>query len=29
MSLHLAAREEIDPGPIPVLDDIKRRLHES
>jgi glucose/mannose-6-phosphate isomerase len=29
VSLHLAAREEIDPGPIPVLDDIKRRLHES
>jgi glucose/mannose-6-phosphate isomerase len=29
VSLHLAAREEIDPGPIPVLDDIKRRLRES
>jgi glucose/mannose-6-phosphate isomerase len=29
VSLHLAAREEIDPGPIPVLDDIKRRLHET
>ncbi len=29
VSLHLAAREEIDPGPIPALDDIKRRLLES
>ncbi len=29
VSLHLAAREEIDPGPIPVLDDIKRRLQEA
>jgi glucose/mannose-6-phosphate isomerase len=29
VSLHLAAREEIDPGPIPVLEDIKRRLHQS
>jgi glucose/mannose-6-phosphate isomerase len=29
VSLHLAAREEIDPGPIPVLDDIKRRLQET
>ncbi|HEY6622545.1 MAG TPA: bifunctional phosphoglucose/phosphomannose isomerase [Acidimicrobiales bacterium] len=29
VSLHVAGREEIDPGPIPVLDDIKRQLHES
>ncbi len=29
VSLHLAAREEIDPGPIPVLDDIKRQLSET
>ena len=26
VSLHLAGREGIDPGPIPVLDDIKRHL---
>ena len=26
VSLHLAAVEEIDPGPIPVLDEIKQRL---
>jgi glucose/mannose-6-phosphate isomerase len=29
VSLHLASREEIDPGPIPVLDEIKRRLRET
>jgi glucose/mannose-6-phosphate isomerase len=29
VSLHLAAREEIDPGPIPVLDDLKGRLSET
>lgn len=27
VSLHLAAREGIDPGPVPVLDEIKSRLH--
>ena len=26
VSLHLAAQEGIDPGPIPVLDDLKRAL---
>lgn len=26
VSLHLAAREGIDPGPVPVLDEIKQRL---
>ena len=26
VSLHLAAQEGIDPGPVPVLDEIKRRL---
>ncbi len=26
VSLHLAGQEGIDPGPIPVLDDLKRRL---
>ena len=26
VSLHLAASEGIDPGPIPVLDELKRRL---
>ncbi|HEX6568814.1 MAG TPA: bifunctional phosphoglucose/phosphomannose isomerase [Acidimicrobiales bacterium] len=26
VSLHLAAQERIDPGPIPVLDDLKRAL---
>ncbi len=28
VSLHLAAREGIDPGPVPMLTEIKRRLHE-
>ena len=28
VSLHLAAREGIDPGPIPVLGDLKRRLRD-
>ncbi|HXX88788.1 MAG TPA: bifunctional phosphoglucose/phosphomannose isomerase [Acidimicrobiales bacterium] len=28
-SLHLAAAEGIDPGPIPVLDDLKAALHEA
>ena len=27
-SLHLAAREGIDPGPVPVLDDLKAALSE-
>jgi len=26
VSLHLAAREGIDPGPVPVVDDIETRL---
>ena len=26
VSLHMAAQEGIDPGPIPVLDDLKRAL---
>jgi glucose/mannose-6-phosphate isomerase len=25
-SLHAAAEQDVDPGPIPVLDDIKRRV---
>jgi len=29
MSLHLATREGVDPGPVPVLDDLKRRLAEA
>jgi len=29
VSLHLAAREGIDPGPVPVLEDLKRRLAEA
>ena len=29
VSLHLAAREGIDPGPVPVLDELKRRLLEA
>jgi glucose/mannose-6-phosphate isomerase len=29
VSLHLAGHEDIDPGPIPVLDDLKARLAES
>ncbi|HTZ10078.1 MAG TPA: SIS domain-containing protein, partial [Acidimicrobiales bacterium] len=29
VSLHLAAHEGIDPGPVPVLEDLKRRLHEA
>jgi glucose/mannose-6-phosphate isomerase len=29
VSLHLAAREGIDPGPVPVLGDLKRRLAEA
>jgi glucose/mannose-6-phosphate isomerase len=29
VSLHLAAREGIDPGPVPVLDDLKDRLREA
>jgi glucose/mannose-6-phosphate isomerase len=29
VSLHMAAREGIDPGPVPVLDDLKRRLAEA
>ncbi|HTT87651.1 MAG TPA: SIS domain-containing protein [Acidimicrobiales bacterium] len=28
VSLHLAAREGLDPGPVPVLDELKRRLRE-
>ncbi len=28
VSLHLAAQEGIDPGPVPVLDDLKTRLRE-
>jgi hypothetical protein len=26
VSLHLAAREGVDPGPVPVLEDLKHRL---
>ena len=26
VSLHLAAQAGIDPGPVPVLDDLKREL---
>jgi glucose/mannose-6-phosphate isomerase len=26
VSLHLAGREGVDPGPVPVLDEIKQRL---
>jgi glucose/mannose-6-phosphate isomerase len=29
VSLHLAAREGIDPGPVPVLGDLKRRMTEA
>jgi glucose/mannose-6-phosphate isomerase len=29
VSLHLAAREGIDPGPVPVLEDLKHRLNEA
>jgi glucose/mannose-6-phosphate isomerase len=29
VSLHLAAQEEIDPGPVPVLDEIKHRLRQA
>ncbi|MDR3649118.1 MAG: SIS domain-containing protein, partial [Acidimicrobiales bacterium] len=29
VSLHLAAREGIDPGPVPVLEELKRRLLEA
>jgi len=29
VSLHLAANEGIDPGPVPVLEDLKRRLAEA
>ena len=29
VSLHLAAREGIDPGPVPVLEDLKNYLHEA
>jgi glucose/mannose-6-phosphate isomerase len=29
VSLHLAAREGIDPGPVPVLDEIKQRLRQA
>ncbi len=29
VSLHLAAAEGIDPGPIPVLNDLKRHLAEA
>jgi glucose/mannose-6-phosphate isomerase len=29
VSLHLAASEGVDPGPIPVLDDLKRWLREA
>ena len=28
VSLHLAGNEGIDPGPVPVLDEIKRELGE-
>jgi glucose/mannose-6-phosphate isomerase len=29
VSLHLAAREGIDPGPVPILEDLKHYLHEA
>ena len=29
VSLHLAAQEGIDPGPVPVLDEIKQRLRQA
>jgi glucose/mannose-6-phosphate isomerase len=29
VSLHLAAREGIDPGPVPVLEELKHRLLEA
>jgi glucose/mannose-6-phosphate isomerase len=29
VSLHLAAREGIDPGPVPVLEDLKERLRQA
>ncbi|HXP33905.1 MAG TPA: bifunctional phosphoglucose/phosphomannose isomerase [Acidimicrobiales bacterium] len=29
VSLHLAAREGIDPGPVPVLEELKHRLNEA
>ena len=29
VSLHLAAREGVDPGPVPVLDELKDRLREA
>ena len=29
VSLHLAAREGVDPGPVPVLGEIKRRMSEA
>lgn len=29
VSLHMAAAEGIDPGPVPVLEDLKRRLREA
>ena len=29
VSLHLAAREGIDPGPVPALDEIKQRLRQA
>jgi hypothetical protein len=28
VSLHMAAREGIDPGPVPVLSELKQRLRE-
>jgi hypothetical protein len=28
VSLHLAAAEGVDPGPVPVLGELKRRLAE-
>jgi glucose/mannose-6-phosphate isomerase len=29
VSLHMAAREGIDPGPVPVLEELKRSLGEA
>jgi glucose/mannose-6-phosphate isomerase len=29
VSLHLAAREGVDPGPVPVLEELKHRLHQA
>ncbi len=29
VSLHLAAREGVDPGPVPILDEVKQRLLEA